>query len=295
MINMNRAPLAKRAQILGFLVEGVSLRAASRLAHCSINTVTKLLVDVGAACAEYQDTALRNLPCKRLQCDEVWSFVGAKQKNVPEDRKGEFGIGDVWTWTAIDADSKLVASSMVGSRDAEAAKAFIGDLSERLANRVQLTTDGHKVYLQAVEKAFGGGIDYAMLVKQYREGSQSPERKYSPVEFVSAEKKRITGNPDKTHVSTSYVERQNLTMRMSMRRFTPLTNGFSKKVENHAAAIALHFMYYNFGRIPKTLRVTPAMQAGVSNHVWSLEEIAALVPKPEAKPRGPYKKRAISN
>ena len=283
-------PLAKRAQILGFLVEGMSLRAASRLADCSINTVTKLLVDVGAACAEHQDTALRNLPCKRIQCDEVSSFVGAKQKNVPDNRKGEFGLGDVWTWTAIAADSKLVASWMVGARDTEAAKAFIGDLAVRLANRVQLTTDGHKVYLQAVGRAFGGGIDYAMLVKQYGEGPQSPERKYSPVEFVSPEKKRITGSPDKAHVSTSYVERQNLTVRMSMRRFTRLTNGFSKKVENHAAAIALHFMYYNFGRIHKTLCVTPAMQAGVSDHVWSLEEIAALVPVPVAKKRGPYKK-----
>ena len=209
-------------------------------------------------------------------------------------RAGEFGVGDVWTWTAIDADTKLVASWMVGTRDSEAAKAFIGDLAGRLANRVQLTTDGHKVYLQAVEKAFGGAIDYAMLVKQYGEGPQSPERKYSPVEFVSAEKKRITGKPDKAHVSTSYVERQNLTMRMSMRRFTRLTNGFSKKVENHAAAIALHFMHYNFGRIHKTLRVTPAMEAGLSDHVWTLEEIAALVPELVAKKRGPYIKRDVS-
>lgn len=289
---MNRMPIAKRAQILGFLVEGMSLRAASRLADCSINTVTKLLVDVGAACSEYQDSALRNLPCKRIQCDEIWSFVGAKQKNVPADRAGEFGVGDVWTWTAIDADTKLVASWMVGERNAEAAGAFIDDLAGRLANRVQLTSDGLRLYVRAVEEAFGGDVDYAMLVKQYGEGPQSPERKYSPVEFVSAEKKRITGNPDKAHVSTSYVERQNLTMRMSMRCFTRLTNGFSKKVENHAHAVALHFMYYNFGRIHKTLRVTPAMQAGVSDHVWSLEEIAALVPEPEAKPRGPYKKKA---
>ena len=292
MFTMNRMPIAKRAQILGFLVEGMSLRAASRLADCSINTVTKLLVDVGAACAEYQDGALRNLTCKRIQCDEIWSFVGSKQKNVPADRAGEFGVGDVWTWTAIDADTKLVASWMVGERNAEAAGAFIDDLAGRLANRVQLTSDGLRLYVRAVEEAFGGDVDYAMLVKQYGEGPQSPERKYSPVEFVSAEKKRITGNPDKAHVSTSYVERQNLTMRMSMRRFTRLTNGFSKKVENHAHAVALHFMYYNFGRIHKTLRVTPAMQAGVSDHVWSLEEIAALVPEPEAKPRGPYKKKA---
>lgn len=295
---MNRIPFDKRVQILRFLIEGMSLRSASRLANCSINTVTKLLVDAGMACAEYQDGALRNLPCKRIQCDEIWSFVGAKQKNVTADRAGEFGVGDVWTWTAIDADSKLVASWMVSTRDGEAAKAFIGDLSERrLANRVQLTTDGHKVYLKAVENAFGGGIDYAMLMKQYGEGPQSPERKYSPLEFVTAEKKLITGSPDKAHVSTSYLERPNLTMRMSMRRFTRLTNSFSKKVENHAHAVALHFMYYNFGRIRKTLRITPAMQAGVSDHVWTLEEIAALVPEPEAKPRGPYKKRqpGISN
>ncbi|MFZ5635612.1 MAG: IS1 family transposase [Pseudomonadota bacterium] len=294
---MNRIPLAKRAQILGFLVEGMSLSAASQLADCSINTVTNLLVAVGAACAGYQNAALRNLPYKRVECDEVWSFVGAKQKNVPEDCKDEFGIGDVWTWTAIDVDSKLVVSWMIGTRDAEAAKAFVDDLSERLANRMQLTAVGHKIYLEAVESGFGGGMDYAMLIKQYGGGPQSPERKYSPVEFVSAEKKRITGKPDMAHVSTSYVERQNLAVRMSMRRFTRLTSGFSKKVESHAAAIALHFMYYNFGRIQETLRVTPAMQAGQSDHVWSLEEIAALVPEPKAKPRGPYKKRQpeISN
>lgn len=292
MLIMNRMPLAKRAQILGFLVEGMSLRAASRLADCSINTVTKLLVDVGTACAEYQDGVLRNLPCRRIQCDEIWSFVGAKQKNVPKERRGVFGMGDVWTWTAIDADSKLIASWMVGARDGEAARTFVRDLADRLASRVQLTTDGHKVYLEAVERAFGGAIDYAMLVKHYGEGPQSPERKYSPVEFVSAKKKAITGRPDMAQVSTSYVERQNLTMRMSMRRFTRLTNGFSKKVENHAHAIALHFMHYNFGRIHKTLRVTPAMEAGIASHVWSLEEIAALVPDPVAKKRGPYKARA---
>lgn len=293
---MNKLPLAKRAQILALLVEGNSLRATARLCDCSLNTVTKLLVDVGAACAEFQDKALRNLPCKRVQCDEIWSFVGAKQKNVPEDKLG-FGMGDVWTWTAICADTKLIASWMVGSRDGEAARAFIADLATRLANRIQLTTDGHKVYLDAVEDAFAWEVDYAMLVKQYGEGPASPERKYSPSNYVGAKKIRITGNPVKAHVSTSYVERQNLTMRMSMRRFTRLTNGFSKKVENHMHAVALHFMFYNFGRIHKTLRVTPAMQAGIADHVWSLEEIAALVPEPVAKKRGPYKARqsAISN
>ena len=292
---MNRMPLAKRAQILGFLVEGMSLRAASRLADCSINTVTKLLVDVGTACAEYQDGALRNLPCKRIQCDEIWSFVGSKQKNVPAERQGEFGVGDVWTWTAICADTKLIASWMVGSRDGDAARAFMGDLAGRLANRIQLTTDGHRVYLDAVEEAFAWEVDYAMLVKQYGEPSTSPERKYSPSQYVGAKKIKVTGHPLKKDVSTSYVERQNLTMRMSMRRFTRLTNAFSKKVDNHMHAVALHFMHYNFGRIHKTLRVTPAMEAGIADHVWSLEEIAALVPEPIAKKRGTYKKRAVAN
>ena len=291
VFTMNRMPFAKRAQILGFLVEGMSLRAASRLADCSINTVTKLLVDVGTACAEYQDKALRNLPCKRVQCDEIWSFVGAKQKNVAPEYQGVFGHGDVWTWTAICADTKLIASWMVGSRDGDAARAFIADLAGRLANRIQLTTDGHRAYLDAVEEAFAWEIDYAMLVKQYGEGPKSPERKYSPSEYVGAKKIKVTGNPVKRDVSTSYVERQNLTMRMSMRRFTRLTNAFSKKVDNHMHAVALHFMHYNFGRIHKTLRVTPAMEAGIAGHVWSLEEIAALAPAPVAKKRGPYKKR----
>ena len=289
---MNRMPLAKRAQILGFLVEGMSLRAASRLADCSINTVTRLLVDVGMACMAYQDATLRNLPCKRVQCDEIWSFVGAKQRNVPADQQEEFGIGDVWTWTAIDADTKLVAAWMVGNRDGDAAKVFIADLAARLKNRIQLSTDGHRMYLEAVHSGFDVPVDYGMLVKHYSgEDKPTSDRKYSPSKFVSAEKRKIMGKPDPDHISTSYVERQNLTMRMSMRRFTRLTNAFSKKVENHAFAVALHFMYYNFGRIHKTLRVTPAMQAGIADHVWSLEEIAGLVPEPVAKKRGPYKKR----
>jgi IS1 family transposase len=288
---MNRLTTQKRAQILGLLVEGMSLRAASRVADVSINTVTKLLVDVGTACAEFQDQALRNLPCLRVQCDEIWSFVGAKQKNVAN---GAAGYGDVWTWTALCADTKLIASWMVGSRDGDAAKTFIADLAPRLRNRVQLTTDGHRVYVEAVERAFGADVDYAMLVKVYGEGPRSPERKYSPSEFVCATKQKVNGNPDLAQVSTSYVERQNLTMRMSCRRFTRLTNAFSKKVDNHAHAVALHFMHYNFGRIHKSLRVTPAMQAGIADHVWSLEEIAALVPEPERKPRGPYKKRVLA-
>lgn len=289
---MNRLSVEKRARILGMLVEGMSLRSASRLADCSINTVTKLLVDVGMACAEFQHKTLRKLPCRRVQCDEIWSFVGAKQKNVPAERVGQFGTGDVWTWTAIDADTKLIASWMVGTRGAESAQQFIGDLASRLSNRIQLTTDGHRMYVEAVERAFAGDIDYAMLVKHYGDDGRSVDRKYSPSPFVSAEKKRINGDPDDAHVSTSYVERQNLTMRMSCRRFTRLTNAFSKKVENHAHAVALHFMHYNFGRIHKTLRVTPAMEAGVAKHVWSLEEIAALVPEPVAKKRGPYKTKA---
>ena len=225
----------------------------------------------------YQDKALRNLPCKRLQCDEIWSFCHAKAKNVPADKQGIFGYGDVWTWTAICADTKLVPCWMVGSRDTGAAKVFIKDLASRLTHRVQLTTDGHKPYLEAVENAFGGKIDYAMLIKMYGESApKTPERKYSPPRFVRAASHKIVGEPDMKHVSTSYSERQNLTMRMSMRRFTRLTNGFSKKVENLAYAVALHFMYYNFGRIHQTLRVTPAMEAGITDHIWSLEEIAAL-------------------
>ena len=292
---MNKMPLAKRAQILGLLVEGNSINATCRITGAAKATVLKLLADVGAACAEYQNRTLINLPCKRIQCDEIWSFVGAKQKHVEQ---GAAGYGDVWTWTAICADTKLIASWMVGSRDGDAAKTFIADLAGRLANRVQLTTDGHKAYLEAVEDVFGAKVDYAMLVKLYGapQGREN-ERRYSPAECAGAIKGTVQGKPDPAHVSTSYVERQNLTMRMSTRRFTRLTNGFSKKIENHAHAIALHFMYYNFGRIHKTLRVTPAMEAGIADHVWSLEEIAALAPEPVAKPRGPYKKRQarISN
>jgi IS1 family transposase len=283
MPHMNRLPLARRAQIVGLLCEGNSLRAASRLADVSINTVTKLLVDVGTACEKYQDRTLRNLKCRRVQCDEIWSFVYAKQKNVPESMAGAFGVGDVWTWVAIDADTKLVPSWAVGRRDGFMAQAFIADLADRLATRVQLTTDGHKAYLEAIEGAFGNDIDYAMLIKMYEGDSgkrASAEQRYSPAACTGTQTQRITGNPDPAHISTSHVERQNLTMRISMRRFmrrfTRLTNGFSKKVDNHKAMIALHYMHYNFGRIHKSLRVTPAMEAGVSDHVWSLEEIAGL-------------------
>jgi IS1 family transposase len=242
----------------------------------SKNTVAKLLLEVGAACAVYQDKALRNLNCKRVQCDEIWSYVGAKDKNVPVDKRGQFGFGSVWTWTALDADSKLICSWMVGGRDAGAAYDFMQDLAGRLSNRVQLTTDGHVAYLSAVEEAFGNDIDYAMLIKIYG-ATHETEARYSPADCIGCKKKEITGQPDAKHVSTSYVERQNLTMRMHMRRFTRLTNGFSKKLENHVAAIALHFMYYNFVRIHQTLRVTPAMAAGVTDRMWEIADIVRLV------------------
>lgn len=272
---MNKLTTQKRAQILGMLCEGMSLRATSRLADVSINTVTKLLVDVGTACAEYQDRVLRDLPCKRVQVDEIWSFTYAKAKNVKTAKAAPEGAGDTWTWTAIDADSKLIVSWLVGGRDAGYANEFMQDVASRLANRVQLTSDGHAPYLSAVEDAFGADVDYATLVKIYGNAPEG-QRRYSPAICTGARKQRIEGDPDPKHVNTSFVERQNLTMRMHMRRFTRLTNGFSKKVENHAHAVALHFMFYNFCRIHKTLRVTPAMQAGVADHVWTLEDIASL-------------------
>lgn len=275
LLAMNRLPLSTRVQMLGMLVEGNSLRATSRLADVSINTVTKLLVDLGAACSAYHDEHVKNLRLRYIQCDEIWAFCYAKDKNVPEEKRGIFGYGDVWTWVAIDADTKLVPSFMVGTRGSQTAKAFMDDLASRLANRVQLTTDGHRVYLQAIEDAFGDDIDYAMLVKLYGNDGES-EKRYSPAECIGCREIGITGHPDPKHISTSYVERQNLTMRMNMRRFTRLTNAFSKKVENHVAMVAIHFMYYNFARIHKSLRVTPAMAAGITDHLWSLEEIALL-------------------
>ena len=229
------------------------------------------------------------MKCKRIQCDETWSFVYAKEKNVPAEKKGQLGYGDVWTWTAIDADTKLVPSFMVGNRDARTAIAFMDDLKGRLVSRVQLTTDGLKVYLDAVEGAFGADVDYAQLVKRYE--SSQEETRYSPAVCTSCERKSVTGKPDPKHISTSFVERQNLTMRMSMRRFTRLTNGFSKKLMNHLATVAIYFMYYNFARVHQTLRVTPAMESGVSDHVWSYEEIIGIMPKLVFGPRGPYKKR----
>ena len=273
---MNRLPIEKRAQIIGLLVEGMSMRAVTRITGVSINTVTKLLEDVGMACNFYQAQALINLPCTKVQCDEIWAFCGSKEKNVAEENKGVLGYGDVYTWTAICADTKLCVSYLVGKRDAEYANDFMMDVAHRLANRVQLTTDGHGNYLQAVENAFAGDIDYAMLVKHYGPASVGDQRRYSPSKFESAEVRVIAGRPMKADVSTSYVERANLTMRMGMRRFTRLTNGFSKKVANLEHAVSLHFMHYNFARIHKTLKITPAMAAGITDRIWTLAEIAAL-------------------
>ncbi|MBI3662062.1 MAG: IS1 family transposase [Acidobacteria bacterium] len=274
---MNRLNKDKRTKIIAALCEGNSLRATARMCDVAFNTVLKLLPEIGRACAEYQQRVFRNLTCKRIQCDEIWSFCYAKAKNVPADKQGEFGYGDVWTWVALCADTRLVPSWSVGTRGAGTAFEFIHDLAGRLANRVQLTTDGHRVYLEAVESAFGSEIDYAMLVKLYGADREEGEARYSPAECIGCKTVVISGRPNMKHVSTSYVERQNLTMRMMMRRFTRLTNAFSKKVENHAHAIALHYMHYNFCRIHKSLRVTPAMEAGITDHVWDVSEIAALL------------------
>ena len=288
---MNKLTLAERAKILHLLCEGTSIRAITRLTGASKNTVAKLLIDAGMACADYHDANVQNVKAARIQVDEFWSFTYAKQKNVATAKDVPEGAGDTWTWTAIDADSKLIVSYLVGGRDSEYAKGFIDDLASRLANRVQLTSDGHKAYLEAVEGAFGCDVDYAQLVKMYGPTITAPGR-YSPADCTGIKKIRREGNPDIAHVSTSYVERQNLTMRMHMRRFTRLTNAFSKKVENHAHAVAMHMMYYNFVRIHKTLRMTPAMAAGVTDRLWEIEDIAMLVEAADAKPtkRGPYKK-----
>ncbi len=275
---MNKLPLAKRVQILHLLVEGNSLRATARITDTAFNTVAKLFVDAGRACAAYQDEVLRDLPCKRVQLDEIWSFVYAKQKNVATAKAAPEDAGDIWTWVAIDADTKLVPTWYVGKRTADDAADFIADLADRLANRVQLTTDGHKPYLEAVEDAFGAGIDYAQLIKVYGP-DPGAERRYSPPVCTGTDVRIISGDPDPERISTSYVERQNLTMRMGMRRFTRLTNAFSKKAENLAHNIALHFMHYNFCRVHQTLRVTPAMEAGLSDHVWEIEELVALLPR----------------
>jgi IS1 family transposase len=297
-MDMNKLPLSKRVQILAMLCEGSSMRSISRVADVSINTVSKLLVEAGEACLILHDDTVRNVKASRIQCDEIWSFCHAKAKNVATAKAAPEGAGNVWTWTAIDADTKLIVSYHVGDRSGESAMELMDDLRARLANRVQLTTDGHKAYLEAVEGAFGADVDFAQLVKLYGPTITAPGR-YSPAECIGARKQRVEGNPDIAHVSTSYVERQNLTMRMSMRRFTRLTNAFSKKLDNHIHALALYFVFYNFTRIHKTLRMSPAMAAGVTDRLWSLDDVIAkideLAPAPTA--RGPYKKRGdeISN
>ncbi len=280
---MYRLSTKERAQIIRCLVEGNSIRSTARMTGAARNTIWTLLVDLGAAVAEYQDRVLRNLRCSVIECDEIWSFCGAKAKNVPEAHRGEFGWGDVWTWTAICADTKLIPSWLVGMRDEADGVAFLRDLASRLANRVQLTTDGHVVYADAVERSFGRDVDYAQLIKQYgveHSEDQSPTaRRYSPNTVTGQEVRVINGDPDPDRISTSYVERNNLTMRMGMRRFTRLTNGYSKKVENHAAMVSLFFMHYNFARPHSALgkNTTPAMAAGVADHVWTDHEIAALL------------------
>ncbi|MDO8281815.1 MAG: DDE-type integrase/transposase/recombinase [Thermodesulfovibrionia bacterium] len=274
---MNRLKPDKQKQIISALVEGNSIRATCRMTGTAKGTVLKLLADIGTVCAEYQHEHLRNLECKRLQCDEIWSFCYSKEKNVPEDKKGQFGYGDVWTWTAICADSKLVPSFFIGTRDLESAKVFMNDLASRLKNRVQLTTDGHKAYVEAVEEAFGSEVDFSQIVKLYGVERIEKDSKYSPAKCIGAKKVKVNGSPDIKDVSTSYVERQNLTIRMSMRRFTRLTNAFSKKIDNLHYALALHFMHYNFCRIHQTLRVTPAMAAGVTNKLWEIEDILNLL------------------
>ena len=273
---MNRLDIKKQAQIISALVEGNSIRATCRMTGAAKGTVLKLLADVGQACAEYQDKTLTNLPCKRVQCDEIWSFCYAKDKNVPEDKKGQFGYGDVWPFTALCADSKVVPTWRIGSRDLQTATEFMQDLAGRMKNRIQLTTDGHRVYLDAVDNAFGSEVDFSQLIKLYGNEVER-EVRYSPAQCTGTRKVRIIGKPDPNYVSTSYVERQNLTMRMTMRRFTRLTNAFSKKVENLAHAVALHFMNYNFCRIHQTLRVTPVMEAGITDHVWGIEELLGLI------------------
>ena len=291
---MNRLDSRARAQILHLLCEGQSIRSIGRVTGASKNTITKLLVNAGKACMTYHDANVRDVEAKRVQVDEIWSFVYTKQKNLPNAKCApETSAGDVWTWTAIDADSKLILSYLIGGRDGECAMWFMDDLRSRLANRVQLTSDGHKAYLEAVEGAFGADVDYAQLVKLYGTAPESAKGRYSPAECIGARKERVEGNPDPEHVSTSYAERNNLTMRMHMRRFTRLTNAFSKKVENHAYAVALHMMYYNFVRMHSKLRMTPAMAAGISDRLWEIGDIVKLVEDAEPKPgkRGPYKKR----
>jgi IS1 family transposase len=275
MFSMNRLNENERVQIVAALVEGNSIRAISRMTGVARNTINKLLVDLGEASMKFHSEYVRNLTVRRLQCDEIWAYIGAKAKNVTAKKK-EIGWGDVWTWVALDADTKLCVSYLIGGRGADWAMDFMEDCASRINGRVQVTTDGHKAYLEAVEGAFGMDCDYAQLQKIYG-ASEDTEKRYSPATCIGCDMKIVSGNPDPRHISTSYVERQNLTMRMSIRRFTRLTNAFSKKLENHAYAVAVHFMHYNFCRIHQTLRVTPAMEAKLSDHVWELSELTALL------------------
>jgi IS1 family transposase len=274
---MNKLDLGRRAQIVSAIVEGCSIRSIVRMTGASKNTVVKLLVELGAVCSDYLDKTLVDLPCKRVQVDELWSFCYAKAKNVtPAIIAKNHAAGDVWTWVAIDADTKLILSWIVGPRDSVTARIFVNDLARRLANRIQLTSDGLSLYLQAVERAFRGHVDYAQLVKIYGETSEGQKR-YSPAECIGCERKAIVGDPSPEHVSTSFVERQNLTVRMGLRRFTRLTNAFSKKIENHVAALAIFYMHYNFVRIHQSLRVTPAMATNVTDRLWSVQDIVGLL------------------
>ena len=276
---MNCLDSETRARVVNCLIEGCSIRATSRMTRVAKNTIVKLLSDLGCACAAYHNRSVRNLRVRRLQCDEIWCFVGAKAKNVSPEKKQE-GWGDVWTWVGIDADTKLVVSYLVGGRDGGWAQEFMEDCASRIRNRVQITTDGHRAYLDAVENAFGADIDYAQIQKIYGAPSDEETRRYSPAKCIGCDLKVVSGDPDPKHVSTSYVERQNLTMRMHMRRFTRLTNAHSKKVDNHRHMVALHYMFYNFCRVHSTLRVTPAQESGLSDHIWNVEELIALLPKP---------------
>jgi IS1 family transposase len=278
---MNKLYREDRIKVIAALVEGNSIRATVRMTGIAKNTIVKLLGEIGSVCAKYQDENLRNIKSKRIQCDEIWSYCYAKQKNIPENKQGIYGYGDVWTWVAIDPETKLVVSWLVGLRDLPHAKVFIKDIADRLANRIQLTTDGWKPYLEAVDEVFGNDIDYAMLVKLYGPEYEG-EGRYSPPTCIGSRRRSIAGKPKIENISTSHVERQNLTMRMSIRRFTRLTNGFSKKIQNLEHAVALHFMYYNFCRIHQTTRVSPAMAAGVTNRLWDIADIVKLLEEKES-------------
>ncbi len=273
---MNRLAASKQEAVISALVEGVSINSTCRMTGVAKHTVLKLLRDMGCACAAYHEDHVRNLRVRRVQADEVWSFVYGKDKNLTLEQI-QAGAGSVWTWTALDADTKLIISYTLGDRGAATAQAFMQDVASRISNRIQLTTDGHRVYADAVEGAFGADIDYAMLVKIYGASNDNPESRYSPATCIGCRTGVLNGDPNPEYISTSFVERQNLSMRMGMRRFTRLTNGFSKKLENHGHMVALYFMHYNFCRVHKTLRVTPAMEAGLTDHVWSVEELLCVL------------------